>query len=334
MVYYIATVSFLLLLTVDALELDEITYLPSTYWPMLRYAPSSSSPSSSPLSSARGLNVPFKRQGIIPGPRVGRSFDSNHYYRYHPNGVSNQNDKLNEYPNVNNYHPELHEVLSSSGFNSRGKRSIRVNDISSSASPSASSSSPSSPSSLTGSNVDMSNLDDTSSSNSMAFFARSARQLIPAPRVGRSSSLSSSPLSNNLIFSPIPTSLSKSNLLTGFSHAASTYNRGEDEINGYETDPQIVNGQVGPLGAHGSIQLMAVPRGYLNPLLARDLFKRVALTPRIGRSSEGSSSSIGSNGWFDDDDYYNRVIKSSFTPRVGRSVNINGEKSSLKTSKS
>uniref|UniRef100_T1K6L6 Uncharacterized protein n=1 Tax=Tetranychus urticae TaxID=32264 RepID=T1K6L6_TETUR len=117
-------------------------------------------------------------------------------------------------------------------------------------------------------------------------------------------------------------------LVTGFSQQASTYNRAsDDEVNSYEGDQQL---GYTSLGTHGGIQLLAVPRNYLNPFIAKDLFKRVALTPRIGRSD---GSSIGSKGWLDDDDYYNRIIKSSFTPRVGRSVDaVNGDKS-MKSSK-
>lgn len=237
----------LLLFTVNCcysvyLDSNELDILRNHYIPMLN-------------SYSDHLNgLINKRQGIIPGPRVGRSSNSN----------NNLADLLAH--KLTQMHDEsILSTLNSQKHFDRIKRSIG-DDNDADDEP------------VNG---------DAIKSLSMNSYQRNRRQLIPAPRVGRSK-----PIENNGLI------LGVDKVLT-----ANLFN-GEEDM---ESDAD-----------RSSYRLLAIPRAFFGKN-SKDLLKRVALTPRIGRSeslSEGNEKMSD----FDDADYFARISKAPLTPRIGRSV--------------
>lgn len=122
---------------------------------------------------------------------------------------------------------------------------------------------------------------------SMNQFHRSQRQLIPAPRVGRSK-----PIENDGLI------LGADKVLTSSSFS------GEEDVD---------------LDSDHPFRLLAIPKAFFSPKANKDLLKRVALTPRIGRSG-GLSENNGILSYLEDADYFARISKAPLTPRIGRSV--------------
>lgn len=213
----------------------------------------------------------FKRQGIIPGPRVGRSFPFPSPYGgltlvmpVTRDDASNRMHDMSLWPSASSQpHGRMRRSLPNANAN--------YDD-----------------------NGGSGNDEESSKIVGMSLFHRNQRQLIPAPRVGRSEPAQA-----------------KTGLITGFNQAsASGPFDGEDDLMDSASP-----------AADRAYRLFA--KAYLSSKGAKDMLKRVALTPRIGRSD-----GYFTNSWLDDSDYYARIAKAPLTPRIGRSVANSEERTS------